>query len=90
MLICFSFLLQPLSGPPVSSVVPSSHGVIGGSDAVTVGLMLPPRSAPTPMMHRGTQSDITLKHVEELESRASMDMEAKNSRIDSLQCVSIL
>ncbi|CAL4068050.1 unnamed protein product [Meganyctiphanes norvegica] len=53
------------------------------SDPLT-GLMPPPRSAP--VLHRSTQSDITYRHVAEMESRASMDMEAKNSRIDNLQC----
>lgn len=52
-----------------------------------VGLMPPPRGVP--VSHRGTQSDITYRQVDEMESRASMDMEAKNSRIDNLQCVSI-
>lgn len=51
-----------------------------------VGLMPPPRGVPH--THRATQSDITFRQVEEMESRASMDMEAKNSRIDKLQCVS--
>lgn len=42
------------------------------------------------MATRSTQSDMTCRQVDEMESRASMDMEAKNSRIDNLQCVSVL
>ncbi|MCL4124200.1 UNVERIFIED_CONTAM: hypothetical protein GTU68_064853, partial [Idotea baltica] len=64
-------------------IIPSSSST-GNSDTQT--LMLPPSCAPTPMVHKATQSDLSLRHVEELESRASTDMEAKNNRIDNLQC----
>ncbi|XP_068242944.1 serine/threonine-protein kinase tousled-like 2 isoform X1 [Palaemon carinicauda] len=59
-------------------------GHSGGLGDPLVGLMPPPRGVP--MTHRATQSDITYRQVDEMESRASMDMEAKNSRIDNLQC----
>lgn len=60
----------------------------GGAGDPLVGLMPPPRGVP--VATRSTQSDITYRQVDEMESRASMDMEAKNSRIDNLQCVSAL
>lgn len=59
-------------------------GHSGGLGDPLVGLMPPPRGVP--VTHRATQSDITYRQVDEMESRASMDMEAKNSRIDNLQC----
>ena len=59
----------------------------GGAGDPLVGLMPPPRGVP--VATRSTQSDITFRQVDEMESRASMDMEAKNSRIDNLQCVSV-
>ncbi|KAB7503492.1 Serine/threonine-protein kinase tousled-like 2 [Armadillidium nasatum] len=69
--------------PLIPQGIPCSS--TGNSDTQQT-LMLPPSCAPTPMVHKSTQSDITLKQVEELECRASTDMEAKNNRIDNLQC----
>lgn len=68
----------------VSSSIPSS--CTSSSEAPT--LMLPPSGAHTPMVHKSTQSELSSRHVEELESRASSDIESKNNRIDNLQCVS--
>lgn len=68
----------------LSRAMPFQTGPSSGDPLV--GLMPPPRGVP--VTHRATQSDITYRQVEEMESRASMDMEAKNTRIDNLQCVS--
>ena len=51
--------------------------------------MLPPRGVPASMIHRSTQTDITLRQLDELASRTSSDIEAKETRIDSLQRVNI-
>ncbi|XP_076061798.1 tousled-like kinase isoform X3 [Oratosquilla oratoria] len=67
-------------------LVPLQVAVTTASAADTAALMLPPAGHHVPMTHRGTQTDLTLKQLEELQSRASSDMEAKNSRIDNLQC----
>lgn len=52
------------------------------------GMMLPPRGVPTSMIHRSTQTEVTLRQLDELANRASSDIEAKETRIDSLQRVS--
>ncbi|XP_071552356.1 serine/threonine-protein kinase tousled-like 1 isoform X3 [Panulirus ornatus] len=69
------------SSQTLISHMTGQSGVLGDP---LVGLMPPPRGVP--VTHRATQSDITYRQVEEMESRASMDMEAKNTRIDNLQC----
>ncbi|KAK7080916.1 Serine/threonine-protein kinase tousled-like 2, partial [Halocaridina rubra] len=81
---------SPLRHSGAKSPSPQVHmghmtGHSGSLGDPLVGLMPPPRGVP--VSHRSTQSDITYRQVDEMESRASMmDMEAKNSRIDNLQC----
>ncbi|XP_045612072.1 serine/threonine-protein kinase tousled-like 2 isoform X6 [Procambarus clarkii] len=70
--------------PSPQTLLSHMTGHSGGLGDPLVGLMPPPRGVP--VTHRSTQSDITFRQVEEMESRASMDMEAKNTRIDNLQC----
>lgn len=80
---------SPLRHSGAKSPSPQVHlghmtGHSGNLGDPLVGLMPPPRGVP--VSHRATQSDITYRQVDEMESRASMmDMEAKNSRIDNLQ-----
>jgi len=47
--------------------------------------MPPPRGPHTNMVHKATQSDITHRQIDELATRASTDIEAKDGRIDTLQ-----
>ncbi|XP_042203862.1 serine/threonine-protein kinase tousled-like 2 isoform X4 [Homarus americanus] len=75
--------LSGAKSPSPQTLLTHMTGHSGLTDPL-VGLMPPPRGVP--VTHRATQSDITYRQVEEMESRASMDMEAKNSRIDNLQC----